>query len=63
LEDELKYLKSYTALENLRFNKAIKIKIPDSKIVGKTKIFSFFEVFIYSMRKLETKDPKRNEII
>jgi sensor histidine kinase YesM len=27
LEDELKYLKSYTALENLRFNKAIKIKI------------------------------------
>ena len=27
LEDELKYLKSYTALENLRFNKAINVKI------------------------------------
>lgn len=27
LEDEIKYLKSYTTLENLRFNKAINVKI------------------------------------
>lgn len=38
LEDEIKYLKSYTALENLRFNKLVKIKFNIDETFDPSKI-------------------------
>jgi sensor histidine kinase YesM len=38
LEDELQYLKSYTVLENLRFNKIINIKIKFDNDIDPSKI-------------------------